>query len=172
MKSLFLFAFLLAPLPALAKGQAPEDLLAGKIIITDKPLPMRWNSVGAYVSQLKAMNKGTIWYDKKTGKVKIEYAAFFSRPINDVQVDLVIYDVTNGAKARKSTTENFMHRGDRVLFNAVLFDKEDFEMNKKYMFVIESRHVQLATGTFILRGEGPHYSGKVDFTDEETKQKD
>src|SRR5207247_5828133 len=68
---------------ASAKGQAPEDLLAGKIIISDQKLPMRWSSVGSYVSQLKGMNKGTLWYDKKTGKVRIEYAAFFSKPLDD-----------------------------------------------------------------------------------------
>src|SRR5437867_881313 len=126
-----LFAILFATAVAAgasAKGQMPEDLLAGKIIISDQKFPMHWSSVGSYVSQLKHMNKGTLWYDKKTGKVKIEYAAFFSKPLDDVQCDLVIYDITNGSRDRRTSTENFMRRGDRVLFNSVVFDKEDFEM--------------------------------------------
>lgn len=162
----------LAPASALAKGSSPEDLLSGRIIISDQRLPMKWSSVGAYVSQLKGMNKSTLWYDKKTGKVKIEYAAFFSHPLNDVQVNLVIYDITNGSRDRRGSWEQFMRRGDRVLFNSITMDKEDFEMNKKYRFVIEERGKSIAQGEFILRGEGPHYSGKVEFTDEETKQKD
>ena len=44
--------------------------------------------------------------------------AFFAQPLNDVQVDLVIYDITNGAHDRKASTEQFMNRGDRVLFNS------------------------------------------------------
>ena len=123
------------------------------------------------VSQLKGMNKGTLWYDKKTGKVRIEYAAFFSKPLDDVQCDLVIYDVTNHVRDRRTSTENFMKRGDRVLFNSITLDKEDFEMNKKYLFVMENRGRTLATGELIIRGEGPHYSGKVEFSDEETKAK-
>ena len=49
------------------------------------------------------------------------------------------------------------------------FDKEDVEPNKKYLMTIEDRRRIIASGTFILRVEGPHYSGKVSFTDEETK---
>ncbi len=155
-----------------AKGTMPEDLLAGKLIISDKPFPMHWNSVGSYVSQLKGMNKGTLWYDKKTGKLRLEYAAFFARPVDDVQVQLVIYDVTNGTKEQKTSTENFMHRGDRVLFNTITLDKEDFPMNKKYLLAIQQRGKTIASGTVIVRGEAEKYSGKVNFTDEEAKQKD
>jgi hypothetical protein len=154
---------------AFAKGPVPEDMLRGRIIISDRRLPTSWNSATAYVSQLKGLNKSTLWYDKKTNKLKIEYAAFFAKPVNDVQVDLVIYDITGGANKQKAATEQFMTRGERVLFNSVTFDNEDFEMNKKYRLVIQSRHVAIASGEFILRGEGPHYSGKVTFSEDEAK---
>jgi hypothetical protein len=172
MKSVVAFALVAAVGgSALAKGSGPmpEDLLKGRIIISDKRLPTNWTSVPAYVGQLKNLNKTTLWYDKKTNKLKIEYAAFFAKAVNDVQVDLVIFDITNGANTQKAATEQFMNRGERVLFNSVTFDNEDFEMNKKYRLVIQSRHVPIASGEFILRGEGPHYSGKVTFSEEETK---
>jgi hypothetical protein len=160
-----------SPSPAAAKkgGPVPEDFLKGKIIISDRVLPTRWSSVSSYVSQLKGLNKGTLWYDKKSGKLTVQYAAFFARPVEDVQVNLALYDITNGGHQQKVSTENFMQRGDRVLFNSVEFDKEDIEGNKKYMMTIEDRGRVIASGTFILRAEGPHYSGKVEFTDEETK---
>ena len=164
-------ALLLAlPAVASAKGTAPEDALKGRIIISDRPIPSRWSSASTYVAQLKNLNKSTLWYAKKTGKLKVEYAAFFAKPVNDVQVDLVIYDITNGAHERRTSTENFMNRGDRVVFNSIVFDKEDFPMNKKYRLVIESRHQVVAQGEFILRGDGPHYSGRVNFSEEETKE--
>jgi hypothetical protein len=161
----------LAPVAhAKSKGPVPEDFLKGKIIISDKSLPMHWNSVSSYVAQLKGLNKGTFWYDKKTGKLTVYYAAFFAQPVMDVQVMLVLYDVTDGPKQQKVATENFMTRGDRVLFNSVVFDKEDIDANRKYIMTIEDRHRVIATGNFILRAEGPHYSGKVTFTDDDTKE--
>jgi hypothetical protein len=172
MKKLVVAAVLVAASFASAKGPAPEDLLKGRIIISDKSLPMKWNSVGTYVSQLKGLNRETVWYDKKSGKLTVYYAAFFSRPVEDVQVNLVLYDITHGAHTLKVSTENFMTRGDRVLFNSVVFDKEDIEGNKKYMMTIEDRRRVIASGTFILREEGPHYSGKVTFSEDEAQKKD
>jgi hypothetical protein len=166
--SLFLLCASFAAVAA-AKGPVPEDYLKGKVIISDKKIPSSWNSVSSYVAQVKNMHKGTLWYDKKTGKLTVQYAAFFAKPVDDVQVNLVLYDITNGAQRQKVSTEQFMNRGDRVLFNSVIFDKEDIEGNKKYLLTIEDRRRVIASGTFILREEGPHYSGKVDFSDEETK---
>lgn len=170
MKQLALAVSLLAlASPVEAKGPAPEDFLKGKIIISDKPLPTRWSSVSGYVSQMKGLNKGTVWYDRKSGKLTLHYAAFFARPVDDVQVTLVLYDVTGGGHTQKVSTENFMQRGDRVLFNSVEFDKEDIEGNRKYMMTIEDRRRVIASGTFILRVDGPKYSGKVSFSEDETK---
>src|SRR5438105_14830316 len=170
MKHVVLIIGLLLGSSAFAKGVQPEDLLKGKVIISDKQLPTHWSSVGSYVSQLKALSKSTLWYDKKTGTLTIQYAAFFAKPVDDVQVNLVVYDITNGAHTQKVSTENFMQKGDRVLFNSVVFDKEDIEGNKKYMLAIEDRRRIIASGTLILREEGPHYSGKVSFSDDETKE--
>ena len=107
-----------------------------------------------------------------SGKLTVQYAAFFSKPVEDVQVNLVLYDITAGAHTQKVSTENFMTRGDRVLFNSVVFDKEDIEGNKKYMMTIEDRRRVIASGTFILRTEGPHYSGKVTFSDDDAAKKE
>jgi hypothetical protein len=171
MKKLVLAACVLAGATVFAKGPVPEDYLKGRIIISDRSFPMSWTSVSSYVSTIKNMNKGTLWYDKKTGKLTLQYAAFFSQPVNDVQVMLNLIDITGGAHTQKVQTEQFMQQGKRVLFNSVVFDKEDIEGNKKYMITITDRGRVIASGTFILREEGPHYSGKVTFTDDDTKPK-
>ncbi|MCS6913363.1 MAG: hypothetical protein RMK29_02610 [Myxococcales bacterium] len=159
------------PGPALAAPK-PEDLLKGTMIISDRPLPTRWTNASAYAAQLRSMNRGSIFYDKKTGKAQVYYGAFFAQPVNDVQVNFVIYDITSGyaAKVKKGSWEAFMGRkGERVLFNSVELDKEDLEMNRKYLFAIESNHRIIAKGEVILRGEAPRYSGKVEFTEEEAR---
>jgi hypothetical protein len=169
MKKILVAACVLLGAVAFAKGPVPEDYLKGRIIISDHSFPMSWSSVSSYVSTLKNMNKGTIWYDKKTGKATLQYAAFFAQPVNDVQVMLFLFDITNGAHVQKVSTEQFMEKGKRVLFNSVVFDKEDIEGNRKYLLTLENRRHVIAAGTFILRAEGPHYSGKVTFTDDDTK---
>jgi hypothetical protein len=170
MKNFVIAAFVLAlGATAVAKGPVPEDYLKGKVIVSDRSFPMSWSSVSSYVSTIKNMNKGTLWYDKKTGKLTVQYCAFFAQPVNDVQVMLNLIDITAGAHTQKVQTEQFMEKGKRVIFNSVVFDKEDIEGNKKYMLTITDRGRVIASGTFILREEGPHYSGKVTFTDDDTK---
>lgn len=169
MKKIVLAACVLLGATVFAKGPVPEDILKGRIIISDRSFPMSWTSVSSYVSTLKSMNKGTLWYDKKTGKLTVQYAAFFAQPVHDVQVMLYLTDITNGAHVQKVSTEQFMEQGKRVLFNSVVFDKEDIEGNRKYLLTLEDRRHIIASGTFILREEGPHYSGKVTFSDDDTK---
>jgi hypothetical protein len=44
-------------------------------------------------------------------------------------------------------------------------------VNKRYMMTVETGRRVIASTMFWLRGKGPNYSGKVEFTDEETKQR-
>jgi hypothetical protein len=169
-----LFGLLLAP-SVVSAAAKPEDILKGQLLISDSSFPLKWTSAGEYASRLKKLHKSSLFYDKKTGKLTIYYAAFFAQPVNDVQVNFVIYDITDGAnaKVKKGAWEAFLGRkGERVIFNSVELDKEDIEMNKKYLFAIESRHVIIAKGEMTLRGEAPKYSGKVDFSEEDTKKKE
>lgn len=157
-----------------AKG-LPEDILKGQMIISTESLPTRWTSPGEFASRLKKLHKKSLFYDKKTGKLQIYYAAFFADPVNDIQVNFVIYDITNGvgSKVKKGAWEAFLGRkGERVLFNSVELDKEDQEMNKKYLFAIEHKSKIIAKSEITLHGEAPKYSGKVEFTDEEAKKKE
>jgi hypothetical protein len=161
--------------PSYAKGGAPEDVLKGQLFISDSSFPTKWNSVGEFVSRVKKNNKTSLTYDKKTKKLQVYYAAFFAQPVDDVQVNFAIYDITNGVqnKVPKGRWEAFMgHKGDRVLFNSIELDQEDLEMNKKYLFTVERGRTILARGEIILRGEAVRYSGKVDFSEEDTKKKE
>ena len=47
----------------------------------------------------------------------------------------------------------------------------EFDTNKQYLMTIESGTHVLAQTKFWLRGKGPKYTGKVEFSDEEAKQK-
>ena len=167
-------ALLCLPGPSHA-AQMPEDILKGKLIVSTESLPTKWSSAAQFASKLKSLHKSSVTYDKKTGKVEIYYAGFFAQPVPDVQVNFVIYDITDKAagRAKKGAWEAFLGRkGDRVIFNRVELDKEDVEMNKKYLLAIEFRGKIIASSELIVRGEGPKYSGKVEFTEDETKKKE
>ncbi|MFO0574537.1 MAG: hypothetical protein U1A78_11095 [Polyangia bacterium] len=170
---------------ALAGGKMPEDILAGQLIVSDSSFPTRWTSAAAFASECKKKHKAKLHFAKKTENkksiwpnVQIYYAAFFSKPVNDVEVRFVLYDITNGlgAKVKKGSWEAFLNKkGDRVLFNSVELDKEDLfgdDTNpRKYQFAIEHRGQILAKTELTLTAEPEKFSGKVEFSDEETKKK-
>ena len=64
------------------------------------------------------------------------------------------------------------HRGDRMFGSNVIIGSPEFEPNKKILMTMENRGRIIATGTIIIRGEGPKYTGRVEFTDEEARVKD
>lgn len=154
-------------------GPTPEDLLKGQLIISDDKFPTSWTSPAAYAAKVKNMHKLALPYDKKTKKLQIYYAAFFKDPVPDVQVNFVIYDITDkGPKVKKGAWEAFLGRkGERALFNSIELDQEDIEPNKKYLFAIERRNVILASGVITLTAEKPKFSGKVEFSDDEARGK-
>jgi hypothetical protein len=133
-----------------AQGREPEDFLKGQIILSDKDLPMEWKSVRAYVRKLKRLRRKAIAFDGK-GKVRLHYAAFFAKPVRDVQVDMVVYDITEGERLKKTSWETFLaKRGDRAVFSNVDLTEEDLPGDRKYQFVVAHRGRALAKGELRL----------------------
>jgi hypothetical protein len=169
-------ALMLVLVPAHARK--PEDLFRGKIIVLKKPLPVNIKSAEHLISELKKNQIEHVWpQDKGEKSWKIEYAAFFAQPLNDVQAEAKFYDVTDKSRPPRFITSDSQYtskRGERYLFNSIILDKSDegFNPNKRYMMRLESKKRIIATTTFVLRGKGPKYSGKVEFTEDDTKQKD
>jgi uncharacterized protein YcfL len=162
---------------ASADARKPEDVFKGQIIILKKPLPLRFKSDAHFIAEVKKNQIDQVWPQTKEEKSwKIEYAAFFAQPLNDVQAEAKFFDITNKAKKPRFVTSDSQYtskRGDRVLFNSIVVEKgeELFQINHKYLMRLESKHKIIATATFWLRGKGPHYSGKVTFTEEDAKKK-
>ena len=108
----------------------------------------------------------------ETGKWNLEYIAFFAQPLDDSEIQVKFYDITSGDKKYiAGDPQMTRERGSRIFGASIELAKPEFDVRKHYMMTIESRGRTLATTTFWLLGKGANYSGKVEFSDSEAKQK-
>ena len=159
---------------ARAEAAKPEDVFKGRIIITAKRLPTRFGSEGAFLAALRNQSVDKVWPVEEKGNDhaiwKIEYIAFFARPLNDNEITLKFWEIAPGAQRFVAGDEQYMReKGSRIFASSIELAKPDFETNKKYSMTIERAGRVLARTEFWLRGKGPNYSGKVEFSDEEAK---
>lgn len=159
-----------------AQAGKPEDVFKGKIIITKDRLPMRFSSPGAFVSAIQSKKIDKIWpVEEKNadhGVWKLEYIAFFARPLDDNEIQLKFFDITHGEKKFVAADPQYTReKGSRIFGSSIELAKPDFDVNKHYMMNMYSRGQVIATTSFWLRGKGANYSGKVEFSDDDAKKR-
>jgi hypothetical protein len=160
---------------ASAGGSKPEDVFQGKVIVTPNRLPLKFPSAGAFIAAVNKAKTDRLWPKEEKGDHAVwnlEYIAFFARPLNDNEVNVKFYEVTGGGQRFVAGDEQMTReRGTRIFASNINLGTPEFEVNKKYMMTVESGHRIIASTQFWLRGKGPNYSGKVEFTDDEAKGK-
>jgi hypothetical protein len=168
--------FCLLAFTAVAKAAKVEDVFKGRIVITANRLPTRFASQGAFVSALRNQSIDKVWPIEEKGNEhavwKIEYIAFFAQPLNDNEITVKFWEIAPGQQRYVAGDEQYIReKGSRIFASSIQLAKPDFETNKKYSMTVERGGRVLARTEFWLRGKGPNYSGKVEFTDEEAKQR-
>jgi hypothetical protein len=163
-------------LPSRVHAAKPEDVFKAKIIITKNRLPTKFASQGAFIAAVQNARIDKVWPKEEQGNDvavwEIEYIAFFANPLNDHQVNVKFWEITSGSQRYVAGDEQFTReKGSRVFASSVSLSKPDFEQNKHYLMTMESGRRLIASTTFWLRGKGPNYSGKVEFTDDEARGK-
>jgi hypothetical protein len=167
-----LLALTLAGARTEAGGAKPEDVFKGRIIITKKPLPLRFGSAGAFISAVNSAKIDKLWptqEDGDKGEWKVEYIAFFAQPLNDNEIQVKFFDITAGRKYVAGDAQYTNQRGSRIFSSSIVLEKPVFDVRKHYMMTAESRGRIIATTSFWLLGKGANYSGKVEFSDDEAK---
>jgi hypothetical protein len=159
-----------------AYAAKPEDVFKEQIFITDGRLPSRFPTEGAFIQAVRRASIDKVWPVEEKGNDhavwKLEYIAFFARPLNDNEITVKFWELDGGSPKFVAGDEQYMReRGSRVFSASITVAKPEFETNKKYRMTIESGRRVLARTEFWLRGKGPKYSGKVEFSDEEARQK-
>ena len=173
----------LLPLLCLSPGRArawaakPEDVFKGRIILTKERLPTQFPSAGAFIAAVRKAQIDRVWpkEEKKNPDDTVwfvEYIAFFAKPLNDNEVNLKFWEVGGGSQRFVAGDEQYTRdKNTRVFAANIRLGKPEFEENKKYLMTMESGRRVIASTTFWLRGKGPNYSGKVEFSDDEAKKK-
>jgi hypothetical protein len=170
-----LFVGLVFTSAASAGGGKPEDVFKGKVIVTANRLPLRFASAGAFIAAVNKAKTDRLWPKEEKGEQaswNLEYIAFFATPLNDNEVNVKFYEVTGGGQRFVAGDEQMTReRGTRIFASNITLGTPEFEVNKKYYMTVESGRRIIAATTFWLRGKGPNYSGKVEFSDSEAKGK-
>jgi hypothetical protein len=168
-------SLVLIPEDAGAKGRIGRvhRVFRGKVVITQKRPPSRFRNQGTFVRWLRIHKKKHLWPDKKNKKRwTFEFMAFFRRPLNDLEVNIKFYDVTEGKKFIAADNFYLRGKGEKIFSSKMELEKPRFAVNRKYaMYVLSPRNVLLSSAIFWLRGQRETYSGKVTFSDDEARLK-
>ena len=150
-----------------AAAQDPNVAFKGKIILSSKRFPLNARSKAAYTAAIKKQSQ-TNFREDKDKRWKIYFAAFLSKPLNDVEYMIKFYELNGRSQQLLGASEAFNdERGQKTIVSNIVLEKKSFGVNKQLLMTIENRGRVLASGKFKIIGEGERFSGKVEFTEEE-----
>lgn len=155
---------------ASARAESPDRVFAGKVLLSTKRFPMSAKSPAAYISTLRKQSASNFFEDKDKHEWKINFAAFFRGALDDVEVQVKIYDVGSNPQQLLSSFDQFLdQRGQKSFVSSMILQRKQFGVNKQLMITLESHGKTLAAGRFKIIGEADKNSGKVDFSQDDTK---
>lgn len=161
---------LLPAAPAIAGGSGPEKAFAGKIMISDKRFPTTAKSPGAYTSAVKKQAKTKLQEDKAKQSWRVYFAAFLKKAPADVEVQVRVLDASTRPATLLTSFDQYLDtREQRSIVSSFTLTRAVVGVNKTLTIQIESAGVVLATGRVDVLGEAVKYTGKVDFSEGDTK---
>ncbi len=161
-------AFALLAGASRAEAGKVEKKFGGKILTSDKKFPSAAKSEAAYIAKLKKQSKTQFREDKANKQWKVHFAAFFKKPLPDLEYTIKIYDVSGRQQALLASFEQYTDSGRQTSIISYLeLERKTFGVNKALMVTIESGGRVMAAGRFKILGEAETYSGKADFSEEE-----
>ena len=152
-----------------AAADKVNSAFAGKIMLSDKRFPSQAKSLAAFNAKIRSLSKTTFMEDKeKKGTWKIQFAGFLKAPLNDLEYIVKVYELSgNGQQLLVSFEQFTSERGMTALVSNMTLEKKVVGVNKNLLVTMESKGRVLASNRFKIIGEGEHYSGKVNFSEEE-----
>jgi hypothetical protein len=164
--SLVVLGLVLAARPASAND--PNRVFAGQIIPMAKRPPATAKSPDAYIALMRKMKQLNFMEDKAEHTWTIWLACFLKTPLNDVEYSIKYYDLSGGHQQFLASSDNFTDsRGEKTILTKVVLDKKWAGVNKPLLVTLENKGKVLASTTIKIIGEGEHYNGKVNFSEDD-----
>ena len=138
---------------------------------------MRFPSEGAFIAALNKAKIDRVWPKEEKGNDhatwNLEYIAFFATAAERQRGEREVLGGHRRLAALRGRRRAVHPRqGTRIFASNITLGKPEFEENKQVHDDRWSpRRRIIASTTFWLRGKGPNYSGKVEFSDDEAKGK-
>jgi hypothetical protein len=156
----------------LAAAQSPNQAFAGRIMMSSKRFPQQAKSPSAYTAAIRKQAQTSFAEAKDTHTFKIFFAGFLKTPLNDLEYVIKVYDVTGKGQQLLVSFDQFTsERGQQTIVSNMTLDKKQVGVNKELLMTMENKGKVLASSRFKIVGEGEHFTGKVDFTEEEASGK-
>jgi hypothetical protein len=165
-----LVALVLGASPAAA--QSPNQAFAGRIMMSNKRFPQQARSPSAYTAAIRKQAQSSFVEAKDSHTWKIYFAGFLKTPLNDLEYVIKVYDVTGKGQQLLVSFDQFTsERGQQTIVSNMTLDKKQVGVNKELLMTMENKGKILASSRFKILGEGEHFTGKVDFSEEEASGK-
>jgi hypothetical protein len=150
----------------------PNQVFKGKIMLSTKRFPLTAKSKDSYISAVRKQSTSNFQENKADGTWKIYFAAFLSKPLNDVEYVIKFYELGGGTQQLLGASEAFNdERGQKTIVSNIKLEKKSFGVNKQLLMTIENKGQVLASARFKILGEGERFTGKVQFSEEEAAGK-
>ena len=174
MRSLALSLLVIFSFVATASAEdLPNRVFKGKIMTSAKRYPTSAKSQSAYVAAIKKQSTSNFREDKTNGTWMVYFAAFLRKPLNDVEYTIKFYELGGGGQRLLGTSDQFNdERGQKTIVSKIKLEKKSFGVNKELLMTIENKGTVYASTRFKILGEGEHFSGKVNFSEDEAEGKE
>jgi hypothetical protein len=156
-----------------AAAENPNVAFAGRIMTSAKRFPTSAKSPSAYTAAIRKQTVASFYEDKESHTWKIYFAGFLKSPLKDLEYVIKIYELQGHSQQMLVSFDQFTDEsGQKTILSNMTLEKKMVGVNKDLLMTMESKGKVLASTRFRILGEGDHFSGKVDFSDDDSKKKD
>ena len=161
------FALLATGRPA-AADDAPGRVFNGRIMTSAKRFPMTAKSQGAFIANVRKLQQTNFMENKTDHTWTVYFLAFLKSPLNDVEYVIKFYDVGRGSQQLLGTMDEFNDsRGQTTIASKMTLDKNIVGVNRDLLVTLENKGKVYASTKIRILGEGEHFTGKVNFSDDD-----
>ncbi|MCC6995029.1 MAG: hypothetical protein IT370_10515 [Deltaproteobacteria bacterium] len=146
----------------------------GALFVSGKSFPTKASSENALrAAAKKTSQKNIAPTDPEATKewaYNFNIMAFFGRALDDSQITIKVYDITDGTLRLISTFEQYLRgRGQQSYISTVSLKHpdQDIRPNRKYLLKMSSKSGPIAEATFTAGGKVPKVTGNVVFEEGE-----